>query len=251
MVYWRAVNKRSVCMKAILFDKDGTLLDFSAFWLPIAHQVMDALGQHYPPLAGELRLTALKNIGVEGNDVAVTGCLCGGTYEDIGAMLYDTLKETMPGLDRDAVIRETEEAFMACADAGKLTLSHPRLPDVLETLKAQGTRLFVVTADCLSMTRLCLEKLGIVSFFEELLTTDGENPPKPDPYYINYLCEKYGFAKEDMCMVGDSLVDMRFARNGGIKALGVGKSAKNREILSPLAAATAETIVELFDRHEF
>ena len=35
-------------------------------------------------------------------------------------------------------------------------------------------------------------------------------------------------------MVGDTLTDMRFAKNAGIRAIGVAKNEKNRKILSTM-----------------
>ena len=72
---------------------------------------------------------------------------------------------------------------------------------------------------------------------------------RSDPYYIEYLKDKYGLKKEDMSMVGDTLADMKFANNGHIRAYGVGEDEKNRKILSEFADLTARNVEELYGKN--
>jgi hypothetical protein len=65
------------------------------------------------------------------------------------------------------------------------------------------------------MTEDCLHRLGITSYFTDIYTDDGTHPNKPDPYCIFALQEKYGLSSEEIVMVGDTIKDMQFARNGG------------------------------------
>ena len=56
---------------------------------------------------------------------------------------------------------------------------------------------------------------------DRIYTDDGKGHPKPDPYFIQEIIKKYGMKKEELVMAGDTVTDMEFARNGGIKAIGV------------------------------
>lgn len=46
-----------------------------------------------------------------------------------------------------------------------------------------------------------------------------ENPEKPNPILINYLCEKYHLNKCECLMIGDSITDLETAKNGGVDSL--------------------------------
>ena len=48
-------------------------------------------------------------------------------------------------------------------------------------------------------------------------------------------------------MVGDTLTDMNFAKNAGVKAIGVAKSEKNKSILMPYADAVIHDISKILE----
>ena len=107
----------------------------------------------------------------------------------------------------------------------------------LTELKTKGIKLAVVTTDNMQITRTCLEKLGIADFFDHIYTDDGEVPTKPDPFCVYHFCEAAGVEKERVIMVGDTMTDMRFAKNAGISAIGIAKNDLNKQVLAPHAAA--------------
>jgi phosphoglycolate phosphatase-like HAD superfamily hydrolase len=67
-------------------------------------------------------------------------------------------------------------------------------------------------------------------FFEEVLCVDDypELPGKPAPDQLRYLAKKYGL--ERFIYVGNSVDDMRAARDAGGTALGVTTTATEKEL---------------------
>ena len=61
------------------------------------------------------------------------------------------------------------------------------------------------------------------------------------------LCSKnqYKIAKENVIMVGDTLTDVNFAKNGSIRMIGVAKSQTNRKILSAHTDTVLNDVSEL------
>ncbi|HJA94205.1 MAG TPA: HAD family hydrolase, partial [Candidatus Eisenbergiella merdipullorum] len=103
---------------------------------------------------------------------------------------------------------------------------------VFRRLKESGVRIFLVTTDCREITGRCLDELKIRQYFDEIYTDDDDRGhPKPDPYLIQEIINKYGMKKEELVMVGDTVTDMEFAGNGGIKAIGVADQEADRRIL--------------------
>lgn len=234
-------------MKCVIFDKDGTLLDFAKFWVPVAEKAVDDICAPYE-MSAQARKNVLKAIGI-GKAVSILGSLCYGTYTDIANDIYMCLTQSGIKCNREYLVEKTHSAFVKFADAGILVPTSKNLKTTLENLKNKGVKLFVVTADCYDMAKLCLEQIGILDLFDEILTDDSVHPGKPDAYYIEYIKDKYNFQNEDMCMIGDTVTDMKFAQNGKIKGFGVGADEENRKILSKYADATAENVEALFSEY--
>jgi len=66
------------------------------------------------------------------------------------------------------------------------------------------------------MAEKLLELLEAAQYFEEILGGDSFPALKPDPVAYLYLEEKFGLLKSQTLMIGDSWVDVAFARNAGI-----------------------------------
>ena len=65
-------------------------------------------------------------------------------------------------------------------------------------------------------------------------------PTKPDPTLLHKLMDRLGATREDTLFVGDSNVDIRTAKNGGLTGCGVLWGFRSRE---ELEAAGADVIV--------
>ena len=118
---------------------------------------------------------------------------------------------------------------------------------MLEKLKNDGIKLAVVTTDDLQITHKCLEKLGIEDLFEKIYTDDGINPIKPNPGCALDFLNEFRIPPQKALMVGDTMTDIRFARNAGISVIGVGETANSRERLIPYADAVIPDISHLFN----
>lgn len=208
-------------MKAIIFDKDGTLLDFDPFWLNLSQAAVSALAVH---LGAEDYADALKRaIGVYGDHTMDNTIIRKGTWTEM-AEAFNTVLGTA-GLPARTNGQEVEAFFIAAVGAGRVQPTCDGLAEVLTRLRERGLLLFVVTTDGPVVTAHCLKELGILDFFTEVISDDGHIPPKPDGAAIFYLTEKYRLSPEEICMVGDTDTDARFAQNGGISFIHVGTGA--------------------------
>ena len=123
-------------IKAILFDKDGTLIDFDAFWIPVsAAAVKDILSRAG---AGDDMLTeVLGALGVHGDTTDPDGLLCRGTYGEMGLKIRGVLSEHGIRLSEEEAMRMTGDAFSRSAGAGTVKPVCAGLRGVLERLKEQ------------------------------------------------------------------------------------------------------------------
>jgi len=216
--------------KVIIFDKDGTPLDLDAFWIPVTTGCTEAnlrkLGCTHVPVE-----EVMAALGYDGSVVSIEGAMCCGTYGDIAEKTNEVLARYGAACDLELLTAMTAKGHHDCIGAGRIVPNCENIAGVMERLKKQGIILAVVTADGREMTEDCLNRLGIASCFTDIFTDDGTHPNKPDPYCIFALKEKYGLTSEEIIMVGDTIKDMQFARNGGIRAIGLAKSEENRNLL--------------------
>lgn len=227
--------------KAIIFDKDGTLMKFDSFWIEVSRcAVCDILRRLNREDIPADRL--LEVLGVSDNTADSDGLLCKGTYEQIALAIGEVLREYGACITDAAITEMTLSAYNDNADAGKIEPVCENIRGVLKQLKSGGRKFAVVTTDDPQITHKCLEKLGIEDLFEKIYTDDGTNPIKPNPgCAIDFLSE-FCISAKDAVMVGDTMTDMRFAKNAGISAIGVGENMRSRERLIPHAKAVIPDI---------
>lgn len=231
---------------AIIFDKDGTLIDFDAFWVSVARAAVKcALGRVG---AGENLLPEIMlGFGVKDGVTDVDGVLCKGTYEELGMIFHRALKRHGMDISESDAVKIMNGAFCESADAGVIKPVCESLAATLTELNARGVRLAVVTTDNELITRKCLSGLGILELFDKIYTDDGVHPTKPDPYCANDFATLTATSKDRLLMVGDTMTDMCFAKNAGIRAVGIAKTEAGRELLLPHALAVISDYRALLD----
>ena len=217
--------------KAVIFDKDGTLLDFDACWLKIADYAITDIMEQFN--AQDIPVDEVMSaLGVCNGVTSIMGALCCGTYTQIGTIIHNILRKHKHSTNANEVIVATIAAFENNSSKGEIKATCNNIADVLLSLKSHNLKLAVVTTDTHSSTMKHLEKLGIKDLFDAIYTDDGgSTPAKPDPFCINDFCEREGLLRSQVVMVGDTLTDVSFAQNGGINMMGVSKSEANTAIL--------------------
>ena len=231
---------------AIIFDKDGTLIDFDAFWVTVSvkalEDVLRQFGKDNVPVC-----EILQTLGVHDGVTDIEGILCKGTYEQMGQIVYDILHQYGCNASCDEVTGVLVEAYNNNSDVGEVKPTCPNLAECLTLLKKRNKKLAVVTTDNEEITRKCLKKLGIEELFDKIYTDDGKTPVKPDPYCVTDFCRITGVKQEHIVMVGDTMTDVRFAKNAGIAVIGVAKTDKNKAVLTPFADAVISNLSDLLE----
>ena len=228
----------------IIFDKDGTLMSFDAFWVSLSVKALeDVLGElgMEQDLLGEI----LEAFGVRDGVTDINGVLCKGTYAEMGEMVHEILAKEGCTESAERVVAAVESAYSRNAAAGDVKPTCPNLAETLAGLKERGLRLAVVTTDNEPITRHCLEGLGVLQYFDVIFTDDGHTPTKPDPFCAEEFCRLYGLDKARVMMVGDTMTDVRFAKNAGITAVSLAPTPEKKAMLAPHTDLIIDAISEL------
>lgn len=231
---------------AIIFDKDGTLLDFDAFWVTISVKAMEDILMRFDTPDVPI-YEILESFGVHDGITDIEGILCKGTYKQMGQIVYDILCTYGCTASCNEVTNAVIEAYNQNADAGNIKATCPDLVQILTHFKEQNKKLAIVTTDNKEITLKCLRKLGIEELFDKIYTDDGKMPTKPNPYCITDFCKNTGISPKNIVMVGDTMTDMHFAKNAGITAIALAATDKSCAVLSPLADAVIPSLSKLPD----
>ena len=225
-------------IKGILFDKDGTLVDFHATWFAIG----DAMALK---AAGGERRRADRLLADAGYDFAAgrfgaDSVFAAGTNADIVALWYPEADHAV----REAMVEEFD-TFTAEAGAAR-SVALPGAKEAVSRLHALGHRLGVATNDSTSGAERTLLNLGIAQMFEATYGYDAVPNPKPAPDTVIAFCDLTGLKPAEVAVVGDNRHDLEMARAGGAGlAVGVLSGTGTRETLAPMADVVLESIADL------
>lgn len=233
-------------VKCIIFDKDGTLIDFDSFWISVSEYALKEILM-FAGADMTLGKEITEALGVRDGSADIEGILCSGTYDMISDVCYNILSKHGCAVDRGLLSEKVLKSFRSSVSKGVIEPVCDNIRDVFEELRNENITIALVTTDESVITMKCLDALGITEFFDIIYTDDGVHPAKPDPYCINEICKNQSLDKSELIMVGDTLTDMYFAENGGIRAVGVAKNENNRKVLEPYANAVIKDISYIFD----
>lgn len=136
------------------------------------------------------------------------------------------------GARDEATLKEALEQFSARYDAHKedKTAPYPGMVDCVARLKAAGVNMAVLTNKADPMAGPVVN-----AYYPGLLpTVQGAlpgMPTKPDPTLLHKLMERMNATRENTLFVGDSNVDIRTAKNGGLTGCGVLWGFRSRQEL--------------------
>ena len=215
-------------IKAILFDKDGTLLDFHATWMPAYRSAATAVsrGAGRPELADEL-------LSLGGYDHATGRCtpgqvLASGANRDIARLWAQAC-----GIDDDAALLARMEEIFAREAAGR-AVPVGDLAALFTRLIARGLRLGIATMDSEALAEATVSRLEIGAFLSFVCGYDSGFGVKPGPGMVRAFCDRLAIEPAEVAVVGDTLHDLHMGRAAGAGlVVGVLSGTGSRELFEP------------------
>lgn len=101
------------------------------------------------------------------------------------------------------------------------TVLYPGVREALDRLRQSDVPMAVLTNKPVRISEHIIALLGLNNYFFRVYGGNSFDRKKPDPIGVVTLLSESGRPRETACMVGDSAVDVRTARNAGIRACGV------------------------------
>jgi phosphoglycolate phosphatase len=224
-------------IRGVLFDKDGTLVDFDRTWSKTMKVGALDFADGDPALAVKL-------------------CEAVGWSEARGTFAADAFFANNPNAAIARRWRDLRGLPFADGDATRLDrlFAHAILASVtplgdlagtVARLRARGLVLGIATNDSCASSLDQLSALGVAHAFAFVTGYDGPSAPKPDPAAVFDFARVAGMVPTEIAVVGDSLNDLKLARAAGAYAVAVARDAGHRAALAPLADIAVAGIEEL------
>jgi phosphoglycolate phosphatase-like HAD superfamily hydrolase len=226
----------------VVFDKDGTLIDFHAMWggwtLELGRRLDGATRR---PVSGDV--FAAIGFDPASERVFAGAPLAVGTMAEIREIVAAVVRRWCPNIS--AARRAVEAAWF---EPDPVTLAQP-LGDILglfTALRDSGRTIAVATTDDRNPTEATLRGLGVRRLVAAIACGDDGVGVKPDPSMLLALCATVSIPPERTAVVGDTPADLAMGRAAGAgRVIGVLSGVGTREELAPLADELVASIDRL------
>jgi phosphoglycolate phosphatase len=202
-------------VKAILFDKDGTLANSEAFLRNLAQRRSRLIDAQVPGVQEPL----LMAFGVEGERINPAGLMAVGTRQDNEVAAAAYIAETGRGwvdsltLSRSAFV----EADKYLPDKAQQTPPVVGVLELLKTLTAHGLKIAVLSSDSTHQVQNFLQTYQLNAYVQIQLGVDGYTR-KADPKLLHEVLSLLEVEPQQVLVVGDAQTDVEVAHN--LTALG-------------------------------
>ncbi len=185
--------------KLVLIDLDGTLVDSVPDLAYCIDEMMKALGK---PVWGVDKVRTWVGNGVD-------------------RLVMRAITDTLWDDPADEAFAEAQPIFMklyADNTSGRSRL-YDGVVEGLEYLKGAGFKVGCVTNKAEAFTVPLLKDMGVFDSFDIVVSGDTTAKKKPDPMPLLYAAEKLAELPDDCLMIGDSMHDVKAARNAGFQVV--------------------------------
>lgn len=215
------INDQVYDIDAILFDKDGTLLEFGPLWVAWARKFVINLAEKadLPKIVSEELATSL-GFSLNGEWFwDPEGPLCiGSTDELLAITALHLYRNDVPWNEAVTIVNDCVDEVESRFDWDRAIKPIPGLNKFLEEASNLGVKLGVVTADHYESAYRNLKALTINGYFSTIIGHDLVENGKPFPDMFYKACDELNVHPSRVIVFGDSNGDMMLGKNGGAQA---------------------------------
>lgn len=227
-------------IKGVLFDKDGTLLDFHATWMPAYRRAADVVSRE----AGRPEL-AERLLSIGGYDHASGRCAPGHVLASGANLEIARLWAEACGVaSADALVARMEAIFASEAAANAVPVGD--LAPLLQRLAERGLQLGMATMDSEALAHACVARIAIDGYLGFVCGYDSGFGVKPGPGMVSAFCRRFALEPSEVLVVGDTLHDLHMGRAAGAGlVVGVLSGTGTRELLEPHCDQIIDNVLAL------
>jgi len=228
--------------QAIIFDKDGTLIDFDAMW------------------GGWVVFLAEQLHAISGLDVREPLCLAMGYDEANKKVLASGKMAASPMAELYRLTVDVMQSIgLSAADAERAVEQGWCIPDpvllakqftdtraLFGQLHRQNIKIGIATSDDRAPTQAMIEAFDIEEYLTTMVCADDGIPAKPSPDMVLTICQRMNLEPSKVMVIGDTAADLKMARAAGAGlVVGVLSGVSSAKDLIPYADALIESVEEI------
>ena len=210
-------------LRAILFDRDGTLTDFNKTWGLAMYHMLRELADGKDELARELAELSLfdfdRHIFMQGSPILVNT-----------ADIYTKPWAERLGIEGGKPFVDYVEDLLVGHAVECVSPFDDTIPSV-RTISEAGYKIGLATNGTESSALAQLKKVGMLDHFCFVAGYDSGYGGKPEPGQLLSFARHVGCEPHEVAMVGDSLHDMHAAEKAGMVRVAVTTGALTRDEL--------------------
>jgi phosphoglycolate phosphatase-like HAD superfamily hydrolase len=248
-------------LQAVVFDKDGTLIDFNAMWatwlIDLARRLelrienenlrMDSSQNQFSILNSQFsisgRLFQALDFDYKTGRVIPGGRFAVEPMARLRELAVDVLRAAgLPGAAAAQVVDDT----WYLPDPVALARPLADLPALFGALRARGLRIAVATSDDHAPTEATLASLGLAALVDAVCGADDGVLNKPAPDMVLQLCKQLDVPPARVMVVGDAVADLQMGRAAGAGlVVGVLSGLSSAALLAPHADVVIPSVADL------
>jgi HAD superfamily hydrolase (TIGR01549 family) len=210
-------------IKAIVWDLDGTLIDFKIDYMRSRKKAIQILKQYNVP---KNILTAKSSILENVNHAK--------KFFEASSFSNKKIKKIVTKIDKEIIKIEHEAALEAKIITG--------IDKVLEFAQSKNLKQAIFTFNTKKNTLISLKQAKIYQYFDFIVGRDNIENLKPHPDHLYSICEKLNVNPNEILVIGDTNRDIEAAINIGAHSIAL--NTKIPKLIKQDAFNKADKIIE-------
>ena len=230
--------------QAIIFDKDGTLIDFDFMWGTWTLQLAERL-RIVTSLNAHEALCSHYGYDVRRRKILPDGKLTCTPMWRLRELMVEVTQSL--GLSENSARCAVEEAWFV-PDPVALAKPFTNVHKLFTNIQLHNIKIAIATTDDRRPTQAMLRAFGVTDLVDMMVCADDGILAKPAPDMVTTICTRLNIDPTKAIVVGDTAADLQMARSAkaGL-VIGVLSGVGLLENLTPLADLLIDTVDALQD----